>query len=173
MNDAEQALTVLAGKLGLPSLAYNANGAAEVILGGGMSVYLSKVDSTIVEASVRLEDLDFADAEMMQAMLEANFLGAGTGAGRLAVDSDTGETIYCCRWHVGEMDATALEARFADFAELGLFWATEGGEQLRQHADALRDERERLRREDTPPPIERAWDADDEDGEEGVVMVRL
>jgi hypothetical protein len=173
MNDAQHALTVLAGKLGLPSLAYNASGAAEVILGGGMSVYLSKLDGATVEASVRLEDLDFANAEMMQAMLEANFMGAGTGAGRLAVDSDTGETIYCCRWHVTDMDATALEARFAEFAELGLFWATEGGEQLRQHAGALREERERLRREATPPPVERAWDADDEDGKEGFVMVRL
>ena len=82
MQNIEHAVKIIGEKLSLPNLALNQNGQAELKFGEQFSAYITKIDDTSMELSFWLRDLDFANPTMMKAMLEANCLGAGTGAGR-------------------------------------------------------------------------------------------
>jgi hypothetical protein len=134
MQDINHALSVLAAKLGIASLQLNDNRQAEIVFADGFSLYITEMEAGIAEMSFPLQDLDYATPAMMRAMLEANCLGQGTGAGRLAIDSGNGEALYCERWDVTAMDARQIETRFTQLTQYGLFWRTEGSALLVEEA---------------------------------------
>lgn len=142
MHDVNHALAVLGEKLKLPDLKLNENGQSEIAFGDGLSIYITEIDRRTAEMSFRLRDLDFADAAMMRAMLEANCLGSGTGGGRLALDPANGQAIYCERWDVAAMEAGAVEERFTTLMQYGAFWMTEGAAALMSEAERIEAETE-------------------------------
>lgn len=126
MNDVNHTITLLRTLLELPDLELNDDGQAELLLAPEFAAHLTRIDDETLELSFRLPDLDYSTPEMMAAMLTANFLGSGTGCGRLALDPTKGEVIYCERWPVTEMGAEIVEKRFTEFAKAGAFWLSEG-----------------------------------------------
>ena len=126
MHDVNHLIDVLKTKLGLPQLAFDSDGRAEIILPDAGSIYLARIEPQILELSFRLPGLDNPDLKMARAMLQANCLGMGVGAGRLALDLQRGRAFYCLRWNVAPMSAADVEQDFDRFGQLVAFWATEG-----------------------------------------------
>ena len=135
MNDINHTLNLLRTLLSLPELDLNEDGQVEIDLAEGLTTHLTKIDDHTLECSFRLPELDIASPGMMAAMLAANFLGAATGAGRLAIDPTKHEAIYCERWQVDELTAESLEARLLSFATGGTFWLTTGSDSLVKEAE--------------------------------------
>lgn len=126
MHDVNHLLDVLKTSLGLPKLAFDGDGRAEIVLPDAGSIYLARIEPQILELSFRLRGLDNPDLAMARAMLQANCLGMAVGAGRLALDPGGGRAFYCLRWNVGPMSAAEVEREFDRFGQLVAFWATEG-----------------------------------------------
>lgn len=126
MNTVRETLATIAKTLGLADLSLNANGQAEIIFGQGFSAYVTRIEETVMELSFRLPSLDNPNRAVLRSMLNANSLGGGTGGGRLALDIETDEVIYCERWNVEDMSEARAEARIQEFSEYGAFWLTEG-----------------------------------------------
>ncbi|MBD1206510.1 MAG: type III secretion system chaperone [Rhodobacteraceae bacterium] len=142
MISAYHALDTLARKLGLPALAFT-DDQVGIDVTSDLTIFLSRLDDTTLEASCQLEHLGHPDAAMMQALLEANYLGSAVGAGRLALNGDQSEVILCESWNLSELDATMLESRFDIFANTAAFWLTDGTGGLLEQADLLRASRYR------------------------------
>lgn len=142
MISANHALDTLARKLGLPALAFT-DDQVGIDVTPDLTIFLSRLDDTTLEASCQLEHLGHPDAAMMQALLEANYLGSAVGAGRLALNGDQAEVILCESWNLSELDATTLETRFDIFANTAAFWLTDGTASLLEQADLLRSARYR------------------------------
>ena len=138
MKNATHALDVLGSKLGIKDLDFDASDQAAIDLNSDVTIFLTKLDDDVIEVSCLLDSLGYPDAAMMQAMLEANFLGSAVDCGRLALDADKSEVILCERWMVSELDATALERRFASFALAATFWLGEGTISLMEQANTIR-----------------------------------
>lgn len=137
MISANHALDTLARKLGLPALAFTQDQVGIDVM-PELTIFLSRLDDATLEASCLIEHLGHPDAAMMQAMLEANHLGGAVGAGRLALDGDTGDVILCESWNLSELDPAALETRFDIFANTAAFWLTAGTEGLLERGNTLR-----------------------------------
>ncbi|WP_187968414.1 type III secretion system chaperone [Aquibium microcysteis] len=135
--DAGQTIRTLATKLGLSDTAFDADGRLTIELGRGAVLYAARLDDHVVEWSVPLPDIDFADPAMMWVMLEANLLGSGTGAGRLAVDGDHA-AFFCERWVVRGMDEKETERRFDEMAAVAAYWLGEGADLLMEKAEQRR-----------------------------------
>lgn len=145
--DAGQTIRTLARKLGLGDDAFDAEGQLTIDLGKGAVIHAARLDDHVVEWSVPLPDVDFADPAMMRVMLEANCLGAGTGAGRLAVDGDLA-AYFCERWVVRGMDEKETERRFDEMATVAAYWLGEGADLLMEKAEQRRQHGAR----DASPP---------------------
>ncbi|MEZ5753597.1 MAG: type III secretion system chaperone [Paracoccaceae bacterium] len=161
MNDANHALDLLARKLSLSDLRFD-DDQAGIALPEGPNLFLTRLDEQTIEASCQLEGLDYPDAAMMRAMLEANFLGGATGPGRLALDADKSEVVLCECWMVTDHDAASLERRFDAFVAAALFWCGEGTAILLEQAATIRAE--------TAGPATTFAEMNDEDGEVPVLM---
>lgn len=151
MHDINHALGVIREILRLPDLELNGDGQAEIDFGDGLSIYVTRVEEAVAEWSFRLPDLAAADPSMMRAMLEANCLGTGTGAGRLGLEGDGAGAIYCERWDVRDLDAAAVERRFSALVAYGTYWKTEG-------TDLVLAQAEKHRSADTALPVPSADD---------------
>ncbi|MDN2582502.1 type III secretion system chaperone [Aquibium sp. ELW1220] len=147
--DAGQTIRTLATKLGLNDTAFDADGRLTIELGRGAVIHAARLDDHTVEWSVPLPDVDFADPAMMRVMLEANCLGAGTGAGRLAVDGDLA-AYFCERWVVRGMDEKETERRFDEMAAVAAYWLGDGADLLMERAQASRHNG----RDHVPPPAD-------------------
>lgn len=165
MQNTTHALDILGQKLDIPGLSFDDDGLVALDMPGDVAVYITRVDAQEWEISCRIENLGYPDAAMLRAMLEAHYLGAAVGAGRLALDSETHDILYGERWVVTEMDAAILERRFDDFAATAAFWLGEGTSLLLEQAEALRIEE----RSGAALP---AGDAQAE-GDDAMVMMRL
>ena len=133
--NAHHALKTLAGHLGLGDTEFDADDRLTIRLGDGATMYGARIDDDNIEWSVPLPDLDYADPDMMAVMLEVNCLGAGTGAGRMAVDPDNA-AFYGERWITRGMEADEVERRFDELAVQATYWLTEGGDLLLERAQA-------------------------------------
>lgn len=141
MNDCNHALDIIGRKLGLPDMGYDAHGVAGFTLAGDVSFYLTKVDEDELELSCAIPALAYPDAALLQAILEAHYLGAGVGGARLALDPDTLEVILFERIIVGDMGAAILERRLDDFVANAAFLMGDGSEALLDRAETIRIER--------------------------------
>lgn len=137
MIDANHALDTIARKLNLPKLAFT-DSQVGIDVTPDLTIFLSLIDEATIEASCLLEFLGNADAPMLRAMLEANYLGGAVGHGRFAIDAGSGDVILCESWNLAELDVSSLEARFDVFTNTADFWLTPGSKGLLERADTLR-----------------------------------
>ncbi|MEZ5755724.1 MAG: type III secretion system chaperone [Paracoccaceae bacterium] len=137
MIDANHALDAIARKLNLAKLSFT-DSQVGIDVKPDLTIFLSLIDDTTIEASCLLEFLGNADAPMLRAMLEANYLGGAVGHGRLAIDAGSGDVILCESWNLAELDVSSLEARLDVFTNTAEFWLTPGSKGLLERADSLR-----------------------------------
>lgn len=136
MHSVDHAVTVIGEILGSTGLALNESGQVELVFGEDFTAHLTRVDSTVMELSFPLPRLVAAKPSMMRMMLCANFLGASTGAGRLALDPEKDEVVYCERWQVAAMTREEVEHRLRDFMFQGGLWLTTGSDRLLEEGEA-------------------------------------
>ena len=131
MQSVDHAIETLATALKLPGLALNAQDHVEIVVEDLVRIDLLKVSDTELELSTALPDLEgLITPARMQAMLNANCVGAATGAGRLALDPATGRPLYCQRLNVARLDAAGLEVAMMEYTRAALFWLGEGTDTL-------------------------------------------
>lgn len=65
MHDVNHLIDVLKAKLGLPKLAFDSDGRAEIILPDAGSIYLTRIEPQILELSFRLPGLDNPDLKWL------------------------------------------------------------------------------------------------------------
>ena len=135
--DARQAMLSIAQALDLTEGDFDAQGQRTFVLGPRLVVHAARIDADTIEWSVPLPDIDFADPAMMAVMLEANCLGAATGAGRLSVDRDAA-AYFGERWILRGLDDAEVQRRFGDLAATAAYWLAEGSDRLLEDAAARR-----------------------------------
>ena len=131
MQNVQHALTLLRSVEGLHHLEINADGNAEIVIEGALSIYLQQIDEMQLEYSCVLDEVvpPFSQAQY-EAMLTANMLGDGTGPARLAMEADTKRVVLCQRVDVSTLDATDVETGFTGFVQLCVYWLTDGTDAL-------------------------------------------
>lgn len=135
--DARQAMLTIAQALELAEVDFDAQGQRTFILAPQLVIHAARIDAETIEWSVPLPDIDFADPAMMAVMLEANCLGAATGAGRLSVDRGAA-AYFGERWILRALDDAEVQRRFGDLAATAAYWLAEGSDRLLEEAAALR-----------------------------------
>lgn len=131
MRDVYQALAFLKEKSGLGKLEFNSAGKVEIVFNKTISVIVSKVDQTSLELVSYLNAPAFGDSYAAAiGLLHANFLGQGTGSGRVALDPEDDSLLYCERLDVAHLDEAGLEARVLAFVKYATFWHSEAATKL-------------------------------------------
>ena len=126
MHDVHQALKSIEQSAGLKKLEFNSAGVAELKFDGEVSIYLVKISDTQLEFVNYLEISGYeADIYVLRALLHANHMGDATGCGRLALDPQDDELMFCERVNVTELDAKAFEARLLEFVKHVTFWLSD------------------------------------------------
>lgn len=102
-----EALQALAEATGLPRLATDANGVAELVIGGGaLSIWLSAVEEGQLEISIRLEEVTGSDA-MLDWLLAENGRRA---FGRLSLEPGTETPVFGHRVDLATQTPASLSA---------------------------------------------------------------
>ncbi|MFS8180095.1 type III secretion system chaperone [Pseudovibrio denitrificans] len=136
MHSADRVTAVISQTLGLPELAFDGSGHAELVFEGSFSGFLSRVDDSNLEFSFYLPDLNLSDPSILTAMLMANCRGNATGSGRLAIDEDSMQALYCERWSVADVQDHKVPERLIDLVSTAAFWLAEGTHSVLQSTSA-------------------------------------
>lgn len=164
MTQSNHTIQILSRKLGLPNLAFNADGHIALEITSTVTVDLIDLGDGLIEMMCTLTDTDPPDEATMRAMLEGNFMGAGVDGARLSISPDTSDIVLCERLATADLDAAAIERRFDEFTALAVFWQGDGALSLMEAATVIRVEKMKREREEAM--------AQSHAGEE-LVMMRL
>ncbi|MGH0004168.1 type III secretion system chaperone [Pseudovibrio ascidiaceicola] len=133
MQNVDRIVPVIRETLGLPELMFDEAGHVALLFEGSFSGVLSRIDGNNLEFSFYLPDLDINQPHILKAMLAANCLGTSTAAGRLAIDEDKMQALYCERWSLFDVHADTIPERLIDVVSTAAFWLTEGTNTLLQN----------------------------------------
>jgi hypothetical protein len=124
MHDVNHAIDFLRERTGLSQLALDHDGHAELIFDGNYAVDLYRIDARQLELCSILDQPapGAPTRETLVALLTANYLGDGTGAGRIALDPRNQNILLCERLDVTTLDASAFERRVLDFVAHVAVW---------------------------------------------------
>jgi hypothetical protein len=123
MHDVNQALEAIRQRSGLAGLQFDRNEAVELVFDDKISINIVRIDDMHLEFVSYLALPDFSvDTGPLRALLHANYLGAASGGGRLALDPRDDELLYCERIDVAGLSEEALEKRLIGFVEHVQFW---------------------------------------------------
>jgi hypothetical protein len=138
MRDVDEAMSELKRATGLEDLRLE-NEHAELVFDGSVSVSFIRLDTQTLELAVYLDPPAPLDLKMLKALLYANNLGEATGAGRLALNTQTDRIVFCERLRVTQLNPRDFEARLLEFVRHAQFWlSAEGAGVL---LDARREDR--------------------------------
>jgi hypothetical protein len=131
MRDVYHALERLRDMSGLSKLEFSRNGHVELVFDRSISVYVVKIDETVLEfvSYLDLASFDAGDTSL-KALLRANHFGDGTGPARLALDPADDQPLLCLRVDVQLYDDKAFEAILLDFIKHVSFWKSEEADAL-------------------------------------------
>lgn len=121
-----QMLDSVADALEMKTIRLEGGAYAEIAVVEGFSIHLTRIDDTSLELSTPLPQLKPGDPALLRALMEANFLGAATGSGRLAIDSGRNEVLFCERLDGESLSAEGVRPRVRAFLARAAFWRTEG-----------------------------------------------
>lgn len=136
-----EALQALAAATGLPKLDMNAQGVAELVVGGGaLSIWLTDVEEGQLEISIRLEELRGTDA-MLDWLLNEN---GRRQFGRLALEPGSETVVFGHRVDLATQTpaslAAAVDRVFREVAALELSAGALARDIRHPEADALLSE---------------------------------
>jgi hypothetical protein len=126
MRDIDEAMSELARLAGLGNLSFE-NDRAELVFDGSVDVSFIRLDNRTLELAVYLDPPASLDSKTLKALLYAKDLGEATGAGRLALDTQTDRIVFCERLPVTEFSFADLETRLLEFVRHAQFWLSAEG----------------------------------------------
>lgn len=128
MHDVHGAIDALKTITGLPDLALGSDGHTEIVFGETTPVGFVAVDRFHLElvAPLPMLGLDLDRASLAR-LMTANYLGAATGASRLALDPARGEIVLCQRTDVRDLDEDSLPDLIGGFLRAVEFWNGDAG----------------------------------------------
>lgn len=132
MNDVNRAVANLGRMAGIAGLELDAHGALSLVFNDETTVNLSRVDDRTIELWTPIGGINASAGgeTALRALLEANYLGEGTGSARLALAPETGSVVLCERFDVGPASEHEFGDRIVQFLKYAAFWASpEGGRQ--------------------------------------------
>jgi len=116
MRDVREALEALKDLTGLPRLAFDAKGRAEIVVQEALSVYLVRVSDAVMEIAAHVEaDRRQPTDEVLRKLLRANADVLNDGA-RFALDVN-GAPFLCQRVDVALIEPRDLDRILLDFAK--------------------------------------------------------
>ncbi|KZL01986.1 Tir chaperone protein (CesT) [Pseudovibrio sp. Ad5] len=133
MHHVDRIVPVIRETLGLPELKFDEAGHVDLLFEDSFSGVLSRIDGNNLEFSFYLPGLDINQPHILKAMLAANCLGTSTAAGRLAIDEDKMQALYCERWCLSDVQEDTVPERLIDAVSTAAFWLTEGTNTLLQN----------------------------------------
>lgn len=130
MRTMHAALSDLARHLGMVQILPDADGFAELVVDGELSVFLRTVDEDAVELSARLPEFDGRlSLPVLDALMRWNWRFHSL---RFAVDGDRNGVVLGRRVTVGQADASALPRAVESFILAVADWRRSGAETLLQ-----------------------------------------
>jgi hypothetical protein len=130
MQDVNHAIANLRQVVGIPTIEFDAGGNLTLIFNGETPVNLARVDDKTIEVWTELTGVT-ADASTVRRLMEANHLGEGTGAARLALAPGKDMFVLCERIDVEPLSDTQFADRIVEFLKYATFWNSgEGGRAL-------------------------------------------
>lgn len=137
MHSIDQAIDELGRIVGLPDLAFDAEGNLTLLFDGTLPVNIARIDETAMELWTTLDHIGRdTDPALLRHLLAANHFGERTGAARLALQPGGGAFLICERIEAAGLDAARLETRFTAFVEQAFHW---NSPEARQPADEKDD----------------------------------
>ena len=138
MHSIDQAIDELGRIVGLPDLAFDAEGNLSLLFDETMPVNIARIDETSMELWTTLDDIGReSDVKLVRHLLSANHLGRNrTGAARLALQPGGGSFLLCERFEIAGLDAATLERRFSDFVENAFYWNSPDARDAISHGDS-------------------------------------
>lgn len=131
MKDVNEALQAIERSSGLAKIAFNADGVVDIVFDKRISINIVRIDDTNLEFVTYLDMSEVAaDPFAMRAALHANYIGAATGAARLALDPRDDDLLLCERVDVRGLDPLQFEQRLLGFLNHATFWRSQDGRQL-------------------------------------------
>lgn len=125
MRDLNEFIHELQVRIGLESLAFDADGRLDLVFGDTVGVSVHRVGDLAVEMACTIgEPVRVDDAARLARILTLNHLGQATDAGRLALDPDDAALVLCERIELAGLDGGALEARMLDFVQRAAAWSS-------------------------------------------------
>lgn len=123
MHDSQDALKQFGTRIGLPHLKLNDDRLCELTVGDGLEIFFEGTDKDReLRLNGRVGALPGADAEVLRALLVANYNGQATGASALALDPMSGELILGRTIDVGPLDPAAFADEVETFLKYLSFW---------------------------------------------------
>ncbi len=132
MNDVNRAVANLGRLAGIAGLELDAHGALSLVFNDETTVNLSRVDDRTIELWTPIGGINASAGgeTALRVLLEANYLGEGTGNARLAIAPASGDVVLCERFDVGPASDHEFGDRIVQFLKYAAFWASpEGGRQ--------------------------------------------
>lgn len=107
----------------LHEIDFNINGHFELIFDEDTAVNFYQIDNQTIELCTLLPNgTQMLTADAYMRLLTANYLGHGTGGGRLALDPRDHSLLVCERLDVAGLDARMLQARLERFIAHAKMW---------------------------------------------------
>lgn len=126
MHDVHHAISALGQSMGMKSLGFNANGDIALVFDSKINVFIMRVSDHEVEYVTRLPRFDDATpASGLRKLLEANFAGTATGAGRIAVDPSDGSVLFTERVDVRPLEAADFSKSLMSFVDRSGYWLSD------------------------------------------------
>lgn len=125
MRDLNEFIHELRVRIGLESLAFDADGRLDLVFGDTIDVSVHRVADLAVELACTIgEPVRADDAARLALILNLNHLGQATGAGRLSLDPGDSSLVLCERIELEGLDGSALETRVLDFVQRAAAWSS-------------------------------------------------
>ena len=126
MRDVNHAIAHLRKVVGIPTIEFDAGGNLTLIFNGKTPINLARIDDKTIEVWTELTGV-IADASTVRRLMEANHLGEGTGAARLALAPGKDVLVLCERIGVEPLSDTQFAECIVEFLKYATFWNSEAG----------------------------------------------
>lgn len=129
MQNTFHAVMAIREMTNIHDIDFNMNGHFELIFDGKTAVNFYQIDNQTIEfCTILAEATQTLVPARFEKLLHANYLGHGTGGGRIALDPRDRTLLICERLDVAGLDARMLQSRIERFVSYARMW--QGGEMI-------------------------------------------
>lgn len=115
MHDVNHAMAVFREITGVANADFEGGNDIEFLFAESLTTHLVRLDDALLECFAEIGDATLLSPEELRAYLAANYLGNGSGGGRIALDPDGDTLVLGERFEVTRLDAGEFERRLIAF----------------------------------------------------------